>query len=362
MNSPIRSPVHVDLANMVGTFKPSPFCVDATLKQESMTADQLSKLSFQSKNPKSLVCQTSELNSEPSVVSSSSSTASRESILSDVEGNTRSSVSTPVRLERRQSELINLRVTNQKTSRQKTSRQGRQGQRWFSDPSSQKVHRLCTGCVPILEGGRVLFVSSSRKADWILPKGGWEKDESMEESAIRECFEEAGVLGILGSVLSDVDYETRKAKKRRLELQDLQKKARVRSELSSSPVASGDKRPETETDDQVIPPPSQEGFSCQEIALVSGSAKHSEETSSIASDSSQQTHSHVRMSLFPLYVTEVKSTWPESGRFRKAVGIDEAIEMCSSRPEFQAVLREVKERNLHFPPSDLVGTARIEDR
>ena len=72
-----------------------------------------------------------------------------------------------------------------------------------------------------MRDGRILFCSSSRKEAWILPKGGWESDETMEESALRETFEEAGVLGTLGPVLDEIEYETRKAKKRRLERANL---------------------------------------------------------------------------------------------------------------------------------------------
>jgi len=41
----------------------------------------------------------------------------------------------------------------------------------------------------------------------------------MEGSVIREGFKEAGVLGRLGPKFSPVQYETRKAKKRRQEMQ-----------------------------------------------------------------------------------------------------------------------------------------------
>ena len=41
-------------------------------------------------------------------------------------------------------------------------------------------------------------------------------------------------------------------------------------------------------------------------------------------------------------------TWPEQGRFRKIVGIDEAIQITQSRPYFQTALKELKERNLHI--------------
>ena len=54
------------------------------------------------------------------------------------------------------------------------------------------------------------------------------------------------------------------------------------------------------------------------------------------------------MMLYPLYVQKVYDDWPESGRFRKAVDIDTAIEMMNNRPELKAVLIEVKERGLHL--------------
>ena len=51
--------------------------------------------------------------------------------------------------------------------------------------------------------------------------------------------------------------------------------------------------------------------------------------------------------MIPLFVTEVKEHWPESGRGRKVVHIDEAIEIMSNRPEFQTVLHEVKRKGFH---------------
>jgi diphosphoinositol-polyphosphate diphosphatase len=275
-------------------------------------------------------------------------------------------VTTPLRLERRQSEQINLKVTSQKISRN-----GRQTQRWFTDPTTQKVYRMVTGCVPIVEGGRILFVSSSRKPEWILPKGGWEKDEAMEESAIRECFEEAGVLGILGPRLSEIEYETRKAKKRRLDFEEIQKKAKMFRKTSSSPKreaecespSEGQNKtgnvPETLETPAALPAAH---VSKEDLARIRGQAKHSDDTCSVASDASQ-TYSYVRLSLFPLYVSDVKSSWPESGRFRKVVDIDEAIRMCESRPEFLKPLIELKERNLHLLPEDETkGPNRILDR
>ncbi len=54
------------------------------------------------------------------------------------------------------------------------------------------------------------------------------------------------------------------------------------------------------------------------------------------------------MTLFPLYVSTVADVWPESGRFRKAVDIDEAIEMLESRPELRKAILDVKEEGQHL--------------
>jgi 8-oxo-dGTP pyrophosphatase MutT (NUDIX family) len=334
--------VQVDMSHIIlGRIKEAPVCVDAGLRQEAMSAEQLSNLAFRisrSCNSKTQVV-TPTTSSPiasfvPSVVSSSSSTASRESSdLSDLEGAVTASNGLPSSVKfssspssswtltarKEESERINHKVTTQTMSRN-----GRQSQRWCTDPATQRLYRLTTGCVPVVDGGKILFVSSSRKPEWILPKGGWEMDEAMEESAIREAFEEAGVLGILGPIMCEIEYETRKAKKRRLEFEEVQRKATKGGEANSpSPAKSS-----THGDGSKI---AHDGDSC-----------------SVASDHSQ-CYTHVKMKLFPLYVTDVRKSWPEEGRFRKAVDIDEAIRMTELRPELQAALKELKERNLHIP-------------
>lgn len=91
----------------------------------------------------------------------------------------------------------------------KNSRQGRQNQRW---KQPEGTIRQVTGCIPILQNSQILLVSASRKKDWILPKGGWEKDETMAESAIRETYEEAGVTGKLrAQPLPSVSCSSRKS-------------------------------------------------------------------------------------------------------------------------------------------------------
>ena len=56
-----------------------------------------------------------------------------------------------------------------------------------------KEEQITTRCVAI-RNHAILLVSSHNSADkWVLPKGGWEIDESEEDAAKRETFEEAGV-------------------------------------------------------------------------------------------------------------------------------------------------------------------------
>jgi len=53
------------------------------------------------------------------------------------------------------------------------------------------------GCVPInKKTGKILLITRRKKEEgWVLPKGGWENDESEEEAALRETYEEAGAIG-----------------------------------------------------------------------------------------------------------------------------------------------------------------------
>jgi ADP-ribose pyrophosphatase YjhB (NUDIX family) len=311
-------------------------------------------------------------------VSSSSSTCTRESdpgAFSDVEVRSgdaataaKPATTTPIRcLNHDASDKLNAKV-----ALQQTSRQGRSTQRWLSDDVNGGTIRLTTGCVPILRGGKILFVSSSRKPEWIIPKGGWEQDETLEESAVRECFEEAGVLGVLGPKLQDIQYETRKAKKRRLEMEEWERSQKVKAESSDASKSDTDHHEET-----IISPTSSAStttttaccsafaapLSNEVIARIReeaqakappSSCQHNNKTTDNGSVSSS-TYSQVRLALFPLYVSQVLEKWPESGRLRKAVDIDEAIEMLKSRPELRSCLQEVKDRGLHLVSESASG-------
>ena len=50
------------------------------------------------------------------------------------------------------------------------------------------------GVVPLsADKTKVLLIQSTRRGGWVLPKGGWETDESIQEAACREAWEEAGI-------------------------------------------------------------------------------------------------------------------------------------------------------------------------
>ena len=200
----------------------------------------------------------------------------------------------------------------------KGSRQGREGQRWLTEPGTGERIRLVTGCIPILRDGRILLVQSSRKNEWILPKGGWEKDESLQLSASRETFEEAGALGTLGPVLTEIKYETRKSKKRKLE-------NRSNAASPASPASA------------------KNGVSTKATPALSATT-----AAATPSQTSQKTYTFVLMKMLVLYVTDVRDDWPESKRLRRAAPIDEALKILEPRPEFRQLLEEVRAKSLHL--------------
>jgi len=70
------------------------------------------------------------------------------------------------------------------------SRTGRSQQRY-----SENGERLVAGVVPLNAAKtHVLLIQSTRRPGWVLPKGGWEADESCTEAAQREAWEEAGIV------------------------------------------------------------------------------------------------------------------------------------------------------------------------
>ena len=227
-----------------------------------------------------------------------------------------------------------------KLVRGRHSRQGRSLQRWLIHRRSGELVRQVAGCIPITRDGRIIVVSASRKTEWILPKGGWDADETKEECALRETFEEAGVLGQLGGCLEPIDYERRKAKKRRLvSLTGVGEIAKMDAAANCGNVTGGSERAEgqpslpklakTETTlpDRFVFPSNVLPTGLELIASNEESKSTLPKQESSSGSVSQanppspdsENYSFVRLFLFPLYVSEVKDDWPEKGRLRKLV-------------------------------------------
>ncbi|GJJ70483.1 diphosphoinositol-polyphosphate diphosphatase [Entomortierella parvispora] len=86
------------------------------------------------------------------------------------------------------------------------AREGRQNQLYAEGA------RLVAGCVPVdRRNRRVLLVASSKHdGEWVLPKGGWENDETQEEAAARETWEEGGVIGRIVAHLGEYEHKINK--------------------------------------------------------------------------------------------------------------------------------------------------------
>ncbi|KAH8175490.1 NUDIX domain-containing protein [Sarocladium implicatum] len=93
------------------------------------------------------------------------------------------------------------------SSRSMQSRTGRNKQRYDS-----KGERLVAGVVALTADlNYVLLTQSTRRKGWVLPKGGWETDETCPEAAAREAWEEAGIAVQIDYDLGQID-EKRQSK------------------------------------------------------------------------------------------------------------------------------------------------------
>ncbi|KAG6476188.1 hypothetical protein ZIOFF_065424 [Zingiber officinale] len=55
----------------------------------------------------------------------------------------------------------------------------------------------------------VLMINSPSRPGLLFPKGGWENDETVEEAAVREAIEEAGVRGDIVTFLGDYLFKSK---------------------------------------------------------------------------------------------------------------------------------------------------------
>ncbi|CAL9039953.1 unnamed protein product [Musa banksii] len=78
--------------------------------------------------------------------------------------------------------------------------------------------RSCCRCIPykfnrgyddVGTSMEVLVVSSPKGNGLLFPKGGWETDETIEQAALREALEEAGVQGNVEGKLGKWRYKSR---------------------------------------------------------------------------------------------------------------------------------------------------------
>ncbi|XAR54469.1 hypothetical protein NMG60_11029612, partial [Bertholletia excelsa] len=73
-------------------------------------------------------------------------------------------------------------------------------------PFKYREERSNAGFGRILE---VLMISSPSGPGLLFPKGGWENDETVEEAAVREAVEEAGVRGDLMGFLGVYPFKSK---------------------------------------------------------------------------------------------------------------------------------------------------------
>ncbi|KXN68775.1 hypothetical protein CONCODRAFT_8881 [Conidiobolus coronatus NRRL 28638] len=78
----------------------------------------------------------------------------------------------------------------------------------MGESKEHKVRKV-VGVIPFNPETKQILIVSSRKHpdEWVIPKGGWEDNESPEEGAAREAWEEAGIRGEVGEKIGEWPHE-----------------------------------------------------------------------------------------------------------------------------------------------------------
>ncbi|CEG47811.1 conserved hypothetical protein [Plasmopara halstedii] len=91
------------------------------------------------------------------------------------------------------------------------SRVGRERQRY--DDLTRLLVCIVVSRRKIDASYEILLISSFKhQTQWIIPKGGWENDETVIESALREANEEAGVTGEIVASLGTLNFYSHRGK------------------------------------------------------------------------------------------------------------------------------------------------------
>ncbi|EPX72735.1 diadenosine 5',5'''-p1,p6-hexaphosphate hydrolase Aps1 [Schizosaccharomyces octosporus yFS286] len=142
-------------------------------------------------------------------------------------------------------------------NRSMTSREGRSKNRF--NPLTGA--RLAAGVIALsADKQKVLMVSSAKKLPcWVVPKGGWEADESVQQAALREGWEEGGLIGkitrSLGCFKDDRPTDTVDRRKKYLEQQIVNARQRqTDNETSSTTLATQAEQEITSIEKLMIPP------------------------------------------------------------------------------------------------------------
>ena len=87
----------------------------------------------------------------------------------------------------------------------------------MADEDDDTVVRAAGGVVwrTSPKGREVVLVHRDRYDDWTFPKGKLDPGESWEQAAVREVFEETGIVPVLGRELAATEYVDSKGRPKR---------------------------------------------------------------------------------------------------------------------------------------------------